>query len=702
MFSERGADLRPIEEEIAVDIEEFKATLQSIESSVPNLKRKTATELAGPCLKCGGKDRFVINDGKFLCRNCHPKFGDVIEFHAWMEGLSSSEFMKQRMSRSASSRKQKPMTNKQGAEKLQGIWDRIKPGIEDLSNVYAYLCDNRKISRNTVEKAVKEGKIKSWRYPLNVSILNNYYNDGTDPHAVAFRYDRLDNGKLVAVQAVSTTGKPLFVSDGVGKGKKFERGSKASEGFFCVGAPLNKGDMVCIVEAPINALTGVTVKPDAAWIAIGGSTMTAKFKDQLRPILVGKLVKIICCFDNDEPGQKAVQRCAKAMGREIFTIAYPAGAKDGFDINDFLKAGDRQAILDMIDNAVPVEAEKEPADEKTQSQILLEIALTNSLFHSPEGDHFARVKVGDHSETWAIASEGYQRILRYGFFKQQEKTPGAQAVSDAIKVLEGICEFENEFTQAIPEILGGIFDAVSCALRNRHKIKPERLPRMADFAMWVMAAEAESALPWNPGGFMEAYNRNRASIIETALESDLVSSAVKRFLEDSIADEWKGTASKLLAALEMIVDERTLKDKSWPKSPNSLSGRLNRASVFLEHVGIKITGGKADSKRFISIQRIRDDIRDDIDDTSQVSSTGSSLNNVCGSNGLDNRDGLDDKIPLPSVEQEKKREEGERQIGEKEKKGAKVKGRENIVQTVQTVHGHFDEVDVLEYEEVII
>ena len=916
-----------------MDIEQFKSTLPTIESSVPNLKRKTATESAGSCPKCGGQDRFVINDGKFLCRNCHPKFGDVIEFHAWMEGLSSGEFIKQRMSTSPSSRKQKTITNKQGSEKLQGVWDRIKQGIEDLSPVYNYLCNIRKISRSTVEKAAQEGKIKSWHYPLSVSILNQCYNDGTDPHAVAFRLDRLDNGTLTAIESISTTGKPLFVGPGgTQKKKKFEKGSKASEGFFAAGAPISDGGTICLVEAALNALSGEDCVPGASWLALGSSTMTAKLK-QLKDILKGRKSKIVCFFDNDSAGEKAVRQSAKTLGRKIFTVVYPDGTKRGFDVNDFLKAGQRETVVEMVEYSVAVEVEEKKGDSKTQSEILLEIAADYQLFHSPEGGHYARIKREGHIETWPVRSEGFKRTLRYQFFTLEGKTPSAQALSDALGVIEAIAEFDGlehqvytrvamvgekvfvdlanpdweiveiskdgwrivnesdayfirpagmlplqrpatpgdisklrpflnlregaegemnwrltvgwlikcfipqgadpilglsgpqgcakstetrilktltdpnvvhlrgmpknpedlvvaarhnyllpfdnasgiqnwlsdllccvstgagfgtrklysnmeeeqysfkrpivlngindvihrhdladrtiaktlptipeekrmlesnfmaEFTKIIADVLGGIFNAVSHALRNRHKIKPKRLPRMADFALWVMAAEAGNAFPWKPGGFMEAYNQNRASIIETALESDLVGGAVKKLIENSISDEWTGTASELLDALEQIVSERTLKNKFWPKSANSLSRHINRSSGFLGHVGIKITGGKSDGKRFISLQRIRDDIRDDIDDTLQISSKVSSLNNVSGLSGLDDRDGLDDKIPTSSVELEEK--ERKRGIEVKEK-GVNVKGRKNTVQTVQTVHGHFDDADDCEFEEVIL
>ena len=54
-------------------------------------------------------------------------------------------------------------------------------------------------------------------------------------------------------------------------------------------------------------------------------------------------------------------------------------------------------------------------------------------------------------------------------------------------------ELWRAFRQAQPRILGALLDAVSCALRNIESVKLTSIPRMADFAEWVVAAEP--ALP---------------------------------------------------------------------------------------------------------------------------------------------------------------------------------------------------------------
>lgn len=144
--------------------------------------------------------------------------------------------------------------------------------------------------------------------------------------------------------------------------------------------------------------------------------------------------------------------------------------------------------------------------------------------------------------------------------------------------------FWEQFEAARPRVLGALLDAVAAGLRNVGRVKLDRLPRMADFAKWVAAAE--EALPWPAGGFLEAYLGNRAEAVEEALEADTVAAAVKALLEKH--GNWQGTASDLLAALEPYVPEGARRTRGWPSSPKSLGSRLRRAATFLRQVGVDI------------------------------------------------------------------------------------------------------------------
>lgn len=77
-------------------ISELKKMLPAIQNSVEDLRKESATSLCGPCPKCGGIDRFVYRTDEecFWCRKCNPKGGDVIDFHAWIEGTDTKGLIK--------------------------------------------------------------------------------------------------------------------------------------------------------------------------------------------------------------------------------------------------------------------------------------------------------------------------------------------------------------------------------------------------------------------------------------------------------------------------------------------------------------------------------------------------------------------------------------------------------------------------------
>ncbi|MGA2937623.1 MAG: hypothetical protein ABSF52_11060 [Syntrophobacteraceae bacterium] len=161
-------------------------------------------------------------------------------------------------------------------------------------------------------------------------------------------------------------------------------------------------------------------------------------------------------------------------------------------------------------------------------------------------------------------------------------------------------EFWRDFEAARPCILGALCDAVSCALRNISTTKLDRLPRMADFAKWVTAAEP--ALPWKPGEFMKAYTGNRANAVKLALDVDIVACWIRQFMGDK--SQWEGTATDLLSALRDLVPEDTRKLREWPKAPNSLGHRLRRAATFLRAESIEITLPSSESwRRYITIRK---------------------------------------------------------------------------------------------------
>ncbi len=146
----------------------------------------------------------------------------------------------------------------------------------------------------------------------------------------------------------------------------------------------------------------------------------------------------------------------------------------------------------------------------------------------------------------------------------------------------------RNFDRISGSMFGALLDAVSASIRNLNSTSLESLPRMADFAVWVTAAE--TSLGWRPGYFLQAYERNRRGANELAIESSIVAEAVKDFVQDR--QDWQGTATELLFELNQCGDDATKRqrerNRDWPKQGRSLAGKLRRHAPNLRRIGLDV------------------------------------------------------------------------------------------------------------------
>ena len=148
------------------------------------------------------------------------------------------------------------------------------------------------------------------------------------------------------------------------------------------------------------------------------------------------------------------------------------------------------------------------------------------------------------------------------------------------------------FEMERPRIVGVLLDAMVQGLRMLPQTRLDKLPRMADFALWASACETA---PWPAGSFWTAYCGNRDEAVEGVIDADPIATAVRAVM--ATRTEWTGTASNLLGALGEAAGERVAKSKTWPDSPRALAGRLRRAATFLRKVGIEIGFGREGKAR---------------------------------------------------------------------------------------------------------
>jgi hypothetical protein len=145
-------------------------------------------------------------------------------------------------------------------------------------------------------------------------------------------------------------------------------------------------------------------------------------------------------------------------------------------------------------------------------------------------------------------------------------------------------ELWQDFELLRPGLLGALLDAVSHGLRARPQVRLDRLPRMADFALW--AAACETGL-WPAGTFARAYAVNRRAAVTDAVDADPVAACMRELMVER--SSWTGRAADLLRASADHSRNRIGSDRTgWPQNPRALAGRLRRAQTSLRALGIEI------------------------------------------------------------------------------------------------------------------
>ncbi|MBA2373816.1 MAG: hypothetical protein H0V74_06385 [Chloroflexi bacterium] len=171
------------------------------------------------------------------------------------------------------------------------------------------------------------------------------------------------------------------------------------------------------------------------------------------------------------------------------------------------------------------------------------------------------------------------------------------------------------FEVAHPALLGALLSAVSTALAREPDVHLSPMPRMADFARFVVAASP--ALGWpdeGDGSFLAAYRSNRKSAHEIAIEGSPIGALVRQFIDDRT--EWQGTAGELLKALEDQGGDRATRQRDWPKTARAMGDRMRAIAPNLRATGIEVDlpdphhRQAGTGRRVITLRRSRSDRHD--------------------------------------------------------------------------------------------
>ncbi len=140
------------------------------------------------------------------------------------------------------------------------------------------------------------------------------------------------------------------------------------------------------------------------------------------------------------------------------------------------------------------------------------------------------------------------------------------------------------FAEAQPRILGALLTVLAGALKRLPTTQLDELPRMADFALLMTAAEPD--LPWAPGHFMRTYNAMQVRSASLILDDEPVADALRMFVDAQ--GQWSGTVKELLKALNETVAPTPRPAVDWPATPKSLGVSLRRLAGALGKAGYSV------------------------------------------------------------------------------------------------------------------
>jgi hypothetical protein len=148
--------------------------------------------------------------------------------------------------------------------------------------------------------------------------------------------------------------------------------------------------------------------------------------------------------------------------------------------------------------------------KESQATKLVRLAVESGaeFFHTPDGDPYARIPVGDHWEVWPQRRKGFKNWLRGLYYEETDGgAPNSQATQDALGVLGGRALFAGEqhpvFTR-VGELDGALYHDLGNEAWEAVEITAEGWRVVSDPPVYFRRTRGMLALPYPaPGGSLE-------------------------------------------------------------------------------------------------------------------------------------------------------------------------------------------------------
>jgi len=161
-------------------------------------------------------------------------------------------------------------------------------------------------------------------------------------------------------------------------------------------------------------------------------------------------------------------------------------------------------------------------------------------------------------------------------------------------------ELWREFDAARPVIFSCLLDGLVAALGDAPGLTMEKLPRMADAALWATAGE--TVFGFGRRAFITKYWENIAEGAIAAVDASPVGIAIRQLIEEET--QWTGEPAELLKRLNELASDEVRRANTWPKSPRVLSGRLNRLAQALRRAGIGYEHSRSRGRRQVRLCKV--------------------------------------------------------------------------------------------------
>lgn len=233
-------------------------------------------------------------------------------------------------------------------------------------------------------------------------------------------------------------------------------------------------------------------------------------------------------------------------------------------------------------------------------------------------DAFCRLATGGAISTRTLYTDDEETILNAkrplllngitNFLEQQDLVDRSivvslTAISEADRRPES--ELEQRYAELQPKALGALLTIVSAGIARSGERHLARLPRMADFAEWIVACSP--ALGWDAEDFLNWYASTKTDLVREALDASPIVPYLLQLMTKH-QDDVNLAPSELLAELNHLagLDEgKKRAPHGWPKRAQSLTNELKRLQpALLSAEGIEIEQARNKSTRTWHLRRV--------------------------------------------------------------------------------------------------